>query len=105
MKQSAPSMTSLLCSFEDTSAPLNIFTGNSSLKNTTTHDVSVLYAFNNYARQSNFTIKQSFFTTVNDLAYAYTIDRTTGNTSLPSAERRWQLHACHVHLALVPSRQ
>jgi hypothetical protein len=78
MKQSAPSMTSLLCSFEDTSDPLNIYTGNKDLKNPTIHDLSLLYAFNNYSRQSNFTIKQTYRTTVNALAYAYTLDRTTG---------------------------
>ena len=78
MKQRSPSMTSLLTGFEDTSDPLNIYTGNKDLKNITTHQVSLLYAFNNYSKQSNFTIKQTYRTTVNALAYAYTYDRTTG---------------------------
>lgn len=78
MSQSVPSMTSLLAGFEDTTDPLNIHTGNSDLKNITNHEVALLYALNGPKRQSNFTIKQSFYTTVNALAYTYVFDRTTG---------------------------
>ena len=77
VKQTAPSMTSLL-NIENTSDPLNIYAGNSDLKNTTNHEVSLLYSNKNDKKESNFTIKQYYTTIVNALAYSYRFDRSTG---------------------------
>ncbi|MGN1213428.1 MAG: outer membrane beta-barrel protein, partial [Bacteroidaceae bacterium] len=83
VKQKSPSMTSLL-DIENTSDPLNIYCGNRELKNSTEHDVFFLYAIRNKKKETMFTVKTRYVTTVNALAYIYNVDRTTGvNTYTP----------------------
>ena len=77
LNQSAPNMTSLI-EVENTIDPLNTYTGNSRLKNKSTHNMSLLYQSNNPKKESNFSTRLSYNTTVNAIAYAYTYDRTTG---------------------------
>ena len=76
-KEDDPQMTSLI-EVENTLDPLNTYIGNSRLKNRSRHFMNLLYQSNNPKKESNFSTRLSYNTTVNAIAYAYTYDRATG---------------------------
>jgi hypothetical protein len=77
LEQTTPNMTNLI-EVENTTDPLNIYTGNSKLRNISKHYMYLLYQANNPEKETNFSTRLTYNTTVNAIAYAYTYDRTTG---------------------------
>lgn len=78
MNQNAPSMLNLI-EVDNTSDPLYTYSGNSHLKKSTTHDMTLHYENVNVAKQTNFSMNAVYSTTANAMAYAYTIDPITGH--------------------------
>ena len=77
LTQTTPNMTNLI-EVENTTDPLNIYTGNSRLRNISKHYMYLLYQANDPEEETNFSTRLTYNTTVNAIAYAYTYDRTTG---------------------------
>ncbi|MBR1917033.1 MAG: outer membrane beta-barrel protein, partial [Bacteroidaceae bacterium] len=77
LTQTTPNMTNLI-EVENTTDPLNIYTGNSKLRNISKHYMYLLYQANDPKKETNFSTRLTYNTTVNAIAYAYTYDRTTG---------------------------
>lgn len=77
MTQTAPEMTSLL-EIANTSAPLNVYTGNSRLKKSTNHRVSLGVPFRFSHTQNQFSFRPSYNITKNAIAYGYTYSTATG---------------------------
>ncbi len=78
MTQNAPSMLNLI-EFDNTSDPLNTYSGNSNLKKSTSHEMTLHYENINVAKQTNFSMNAVYSATANAMAYAYTIDPSTGH--------------------------
>lgn len=78
MTQSAPTMVEMV-EIDNTSDPLNTYSGNSRLKKSTNHTMTLHYENVNAKKQRNFNIDGLYSTTVNAFAYAYTTDPITGH--------------------------
>ena len=74
--QSSPNMTSYI-EVEDNSNPLNIYTGNSGLKKSTTHDVNLRIA-SRKDKGWGFELMPDYMAECNALAYGYTYNAATG---------------------------
>ncbi len=77
MKQSAPDMQDLL-DIVNNEDPLNIYHGNSSLKNTTSHTLRLDHSNNNPGKQRFFGAYAAYSVTQNAKAMGYVYDRSTG---------------------------
>lgn len=77
MNQSAPGMLDLL-DIEDNEDPLNIYHGNSGLKNTTSHTFRFDHSNNSPRKQRSFGAYASYSITQNAKAMGYVYDRSTG---------------------------
>ena len=77
MKQSAPDMLDLL-DIENSEDPLNIYHGNSGLKNTTMHTLRFDHHNNSPRKQRTFGVYAAYNITQNAKAMGYVYDRSTG---------------------------
>ena len=78
MTQKAPSMLNLI-EFDNTSDPLNTYSGNSRLKKSTNHEMTLHYENINVEKQTSFSVNAFYSATANAMAYAYTLDPSTGH--------------------------
>ncbi len=77
MSQMGPGMMTLV-EVDDTTDPLNIYSGNSHLKKSTTHQTFLAYSCTNPKKQTTFGIRGFYSITANAIAYPYIIDKATG---------------------------
>ena len=78
MNQSSPSLLTQI-EIEDTSHPLNTYSGNSHLKKSTSHMMTLHYESVNVEKQTNLSINGVYSAVANAMAYAYAIDPVTGH--------------------------
>ena len=72
-----PQMTNLI-EIENNADPLNIYLGNSQLKNYSRHEAEITYRTSNDEKELSFSVTPRYIIYTNSIAYGYVMDKTTG---------------------------